>query len=176
MRQYAELELAAIGYDEKCEGMDMMMRNSVLELIDVFSKQGHSGFSSGACVDLFNRLARFEPLKPIMCTDDEWSDVSRISDTPFFQNKRHSAVFKEGKDARPYYLDAIIWVTEDGTGFTGTVEGVQSRQFIRLPFTPKTFYVRIDSERNVIDRDKLKTALEYYDFHGTVLIEAINEQ
>ena len=106
--------------------------------------------------------------------DGDWCDVSDISQNPMFQNKRNPAVFKDGKDARPCFLDAIIWVLEDGTGFTGTVEGIKSRQFIRMPFTPKSFYVRIDSKRNVIDRKTLVRALEYYDFHGSVLVEKID--
>jgi len=106
--------------------------------------------------------------------DGDWCDVSDISQNPLFQNKRNPAVLKDGKDARPYFIEAIIWVLEDGTGFTGTVEGIKSKQFIRMPFTPKSFYVRINSKRNVIDRKTLKRALEYYDFHGSVLVEKID--
>lgn len=176
LREYAEMELASIGYDDNCDGIDLSMKNSVLELIDVFSRQGHSGFSANECVNLFNRLARMEPLKPIMCTDDEWFDVSDISGEPFFQNKRHSAVFKKGKNEKPYFLDAIIWVDEEGCGFTGNVEGIWSAQPIRIPFTPKSFRVKVDSERKIIDTENLIKALEYYDHYSGVLTEIKNEQ
>lgn len=52
-------------------------------------------------------------------------------------------MFIRRKDGKPYYLDAIVWQYEDGGAFTGTVEGITSRQFIRLPFLPKTFYVKL---------------------------------
>lgn len=175
LRDYVEMELTSIGYDDKCNGIDLSMKNCVLELIDLFSSQGHSGFSANECVNLFNRLARMEPLQPIMCTDDEWTDVSDISGEPLFQNKRHSAVFKKGKDGKPYFLDAIIWTDEDGCGFTGTVEGIWSGQPIKIPFTPKSFRVSVNSERKIIDRNILKEALDYYDLHGGVITEIIDE-
>jgi hypothetical protein len=174
LRNYAETELAFIGYDHKCDGIDLSMKNCVLELIDVFSKQGHSGFSANECVTLFNKLARFEPLKPIMCTDDEWCEVFEISDETLFQNKRHSAIFKQGRFGRPYFIDAIVWIDESDCGFTGVVEGIRSRQFIKIPFTPKTFRIKVDSQERIIDREILEEALDYYDFHGSVLTEVIN--
>lgn len=176
LSEYAELELAAIGYDDKCEEYDKMVRDSILELIEVFSNQGHSGFSAPHCLDIFNKLARFEPLQPILCTDDEWSDVSDVSNMPFFQNKRHSAIFKEGEDARPYFLDAIVWVGREGERFTGEVEGITSVQFIKVPFIPKTFYIKIDSDNNIIERKKLQEALEYYDYHGGTITEINHER
>lgn len=49
-KSHAETELDLIfGSDE----MDQMMKANVLELIEVFSKQGHSGFSAPYCVDIF---------------------------------------------------------------------------------------------------------------------------
>jgi len=163
LRDHAEAELSSIGYDENCEEIDLMMRNSVLELIDTFSEQGHSGMSAQICVDLFKKLASYKPLGPIKCTEDEWTDVSNMNEgIQWFQNKRLSAVFKEGENANPYYLDAIVWRDPDGCCFTGTVEGITSYQFIKLPFTPKTFYVDITEDRKIKNKKELNKALKYY--------------
>lgn len=175
LRIHAESELALIGYDENCEGINASMRNAVLQLIDTFASQGHSGMSASECLRLFGKLAHYEPISPLTCQDEEWIDVSEHSDSPWFQNKRNSAVFKEGKEGKPYFLDAIVWDC-DGDAFTGEVEGITSSQYIRLPFTEKRFCVRIDSERRIIDRDELQKALEYYDYHSGVFVEITNKQ
>lgn len=135
-----------------------MIGNAVMELIEVFSKQKHSGMSASAVIDIFKKLARYSILSPLECFDDEWIEVS----DNIFQNNRLSSVFKEGKDGSPYYLDAIIWQEKNGNCFSGTVENIKSRQYINLPFIPKTFYIKIDENRNIIDKDELNKALSYY--------------
>lgn len=161
--EYAKSELELIGYDEKCDGIDLLMKNNILELMEVFSKQGHSGFSGRYCIDVFSSLARFEPLKPVMGTDDEWTNVAELSDgVPMFQNKRHYAVFKDSENGKPYFLDAIVW-DQDGNTFTGTIEGISSSQYIKLPFIPKTFYIKINENREIINHDDLNDVFNYYE-------------
>lgn len=151
-----ELEMAGLFGDGDFYGGET--GKAVMELIEAFSKQGHSGMSAQQVVGLFKELALFRPINPIKGIDEEWNEVG----SDVFQNKRFSAVFKDGDGGRPYYLDAIVWQEEGGGCFTGVVNGIQSRQFIKLPFLPKTFYVKIDKDRNIIDEDKLKEAFEYF--------------
>ena len=69
-----------------------------------------------------------------------------------YQNKRNSAVFKD--ETGVWYLDAVIWCadTPGDSGstwdnFSGTVEGIKSRQYIKeFPFTPKTFRINVTKE------------------------------
>lgn len=167
--KYAKRELVALGYDlnDKEEGPNKWIMENVFELLNVFGNQGHSGMSAPYCVDMFSKLALFKPLAPITGEDAEWVEVSEGT----FQNARCSAVFKEGKDGKPYYLDAIVWKTQTGSMWTGSANGVQSRQFIKLPFTPKTFYIdvierEIEKDRwefTIKDYSQLKPVSEYYE-------------
>lgn len=159
--QYAksELELAGL-FDKEKDFYGGMTGNAVLELVECFANQGHSGMSAGIVISLFKSLASWEPINPIHCTDDEWMEVSNDG---VFQNKRLSSVFKDGKDGKPYFLDAIVWRDKDGGCFTGTVGVITSRQFIKLPFLPKTFYVDVDENRNIINPNQLKEVFEYYE-------------
>ena len=118
------------------------------QIINIFSEQGHSGGSApfyvNAIANTIKRALLFEPLSEIYGDDSEWVDV--MGDD-VFQNNRLSSVFKHGFDGKPYYLDAITWQGEDKWDtFHGTVEGVTSRQFIKLPFTPKNFYINVRRE------------------------------
>ena len=170
--EHAKREFLKLGYKpiNECEDdPDKWIQENVLELLEVFSKQGHSGSSAPFAVSYFTKLASFLPIAPITCEEDEWVDVGNLGDDDTFQNNRCSAVFKNGKDGKPYYLDAIVWRYPDGSAFTGTVEGIGSRQFIKLPFIPKTFYVDVtdgngeeNSENKIIDRKQLDAPFEYY--------------
>lgn len=84
-----ELELA--GLLKKDSDYGGMLGEAVLELVEVFSKQGHSGYSSGATAHIFNKLVNYEPLTPLTFGPDEW-----IKHEPnLWQNKRQPDVFTE---------------------------------------------------------------------------------
>lgn len=55
-------ELKIAGLFEKDSDYDGMIGTAVLELIEVFAKQGHSGCSAGIVLDIFNTVARYKTL------------------------------------------------------------------------------------------------------------------
>lgn len=178
---HAKREFLKLGYKpiEEYDDDDpnKWVQENVFELLEVFSKQGHSGSSAPYVVNLFKKLALYEPVAPIMCTDDEWNEVG----DNVYQNNRCSAVFKKGINGKPYYLDAIVWRNQNGNTYTGSSfnsknERIYSRQTIKIPFTPKTFYVdRIDYEiapddweSYIKDEEQLKEVWEYYEQQETI--------
>ena len=56
LRTHAETELTLVGYGENCEGYNRIMRGNILELIDIFSEQGHSGLSRFQVLNIFSEL------------------------------------------------------------------------------------------------------------------------
>jgi len=177
--KHAKRELQAIGYnlDQKEEDPNKWIVENLLELLEVFGKQDHSGFSAPYCVSMFEKLASFKPLSPITCVDNEWNDDSFGGD--MFQNMRLSSVFKKSKDGIPYYINAIVFVDQNNNSFTGNVEDIGSSQYIRLPFEPKSFYIDVigtevnkdtdepeegsDWWKSVIkDRSQLDKVFDYY--------------
>ncbi len=88
-----ELELAKVG-DE----YDGMLVSAVLEIIQVFANQGHSGCSADMVMSYTSKLMRFRPLTPLTGEADEWCDLTDYN-TPDMthQNKRLSTVFKHGE-------------------------------------------------------------------------------
>lgn len=138
---HAKRELAALGYKEGEEGPNGWMYGNVIELIGVFAKQGHSGGSAPHCIQLFEKLARFEPLKPLTGEDSEWHDVSEHSGRTTFQNVRCSHVFKDENGT--YDIEGKVFVYPDGGAFTNG----DSRVTITFPYTPKTEYVQVTEDR-----------------------------
>ena len=160
-------ELKRLLNNAKKEGKELLIAEFVPEieaLVDKFGNSGQSGgsapFTAGAIVDTIKKMLAREPLgEGIMCTDDEWNDISIYEDEKpgkgSFQNNRLSSVFKEGKAGRPYYLNSIVWkpVGKDYT-FTGRVslaegsnEEIGSMHYIKnLPFQPKTFVIDVEEK------------------------------
>ncbi len=154
--------------------LDLLMKNAegtpvvkefvpeIMALVKKFADSGQSGgsapFVSQVIVQVLQKLLKHEPLgEGIMGTDDEWSDISDMENvaegTGSFQNMRLSSVFKEGKEGKPYYLDAIVFTpegkdysfTSSGVGMTeGSEETIGSFQYIKsFPFIPKTFTIDV---------------------------------
>lgn len=124
MIEYAKRELKYLIDSE--EPYDNMMAKSVLELLEVFSNQGHSGFSAPWCLSLFNRIAHWKPLSPLTGEDDEWNEISPGR----YQNKRYSSVFKD-EDGKAYDIDGKIFSDDGGeTWFSNK----NSRVFIEFPY------------------------------------------
>jgi hypothetical protein len=160
-----------------------------MELIEVFSKQGHSGCSAPMVAELFHKLANYQPLQPITGKDEEWVDVSLHSDTreSWYQNKRCSALFKDGKDGKPYYIEGIVkrdqngicwsgmaWLNEEDYKSGDRSKMVGKKAYIKsFPFTPKTFYIdckdvevaKDDWESFIVDPKQLDEIWEYYDIN-----------
>ena len=93
---HAEDELRRAGLFDEDSDYGGMMAHSVLAIMKLFAKQGHSGFSAEMCKMLFQKLASFETLTPITSDPKEWNDVSEMcSGKPFWQNNRNPAMFSE---------------------------------------------------------------------------------
>lgn len=132
------------------------------------------------------KLFLFDPISPIMGIDEEWGDVRNIGDgKPWYQNKRCSALFKDGKDGKPYYIDAIIkkdqkgncwsgfaWLNEEDYRSGDRDKMIGKKGYVKsFPFLPKTFYIDVkdvevakdDWESFVIDPSQLDAVWDYYD-------------
>jgi hypothetical protein len=207
---------------EENPSVDKSFKPNLLELLEIFAGQGHSGMSAGACLSMFKqnnkeeieesskpdafyggmlgnsvkelldkfqsqkygntmdrtlareifvRLAKQENITPITCSDDEWGERSSFrTDKESYQNRRLSSVFKEGKDGKPYFIDAIIWREEEGSCYTGrgvTRDGevYRSRQYIKLPFEPRRFY--IDVVKEILPDDWTEEPFIEWDYYDT---------
>jgi hypothetical protein len=116
---------------------DKMVVEDVLELLEVFAKQGHSGGSAPVIAGLFAKLARYEPLVPLTGKPDEWIEVAE----GMWQNARCSHVFKDANGA--YDIDGIIFEDSDGSRYTNR----DSRVPVTFPYTPQRQYIRRSSQR-----------------------------
>lgn len=168
-------------------------KNEILALCKAFSESGQSGgsapFVANAISQAVRKLMMLETIAPLTGEDSEWVNMSKYNDgEPIFQNNRDSRVFKNEKDGKAYFIDAIVFDGDIGGRFTGNGsvthngEKIGSAQYIKgFPFTPKTFYVDVidrrwsDKEEKIPDENgdwwthtikdekQLDVVFEYYD-------------
>lgn len=119
------------------DGPNKWMQENVIELVRVFSKQGHSGFSAPYCIETFRKVSMFEPLVPLQGTDDEWNDVG----DGLWQNNRCPHVFKD-TDGRAYDIDGRVFREPDGCCYTSR----DSRVYVTFPYTPTREYVDVPKD------------------------------
>jgi hypothetical protein len=151
---HAMSEFRAAGFiDENgnyCDEMQEAICKNVLKMLEVFIDEGHSGFSAPYTINMFSKLASFEPLVPLSGEDWEWSEVSE----GVFQNKRCSHVFKQADrfDGQAYDIDGkVFWSWHETEEF-----GALTKDFytsgdsfvpITFPYTPKREMVFVPTEK-----------------------------
>jgi len=152
---HAALEFRAAGWvNVNGEFSDEMQANiclDILELIEVFSNQGHSGTTAPYTASMFEKLAMYKPIVPLTGEDWEWNCISdaRTDNVPVFQNKRCSSVFKQPDryDGQPYDIDGRLFrettTDENGEGCKYYYTSKHSHVLIEFPYTPKTEYVDV---------------------------------
>lgn len=102
---HAKEELKLAGLFDEGSDYDGMLGDAVLELVEVFAKQGHSGFSAQRTLAIFNEVANFKPLTPIGTTEGEWVNMSGISNEPMWQNRRRGTTFSRDGGKTWYDID-----------------------------------------------------------------------
>ena len=105
LTDHAKYELELAGMFDKDSDYEGMLGTAVMELVEVFAKQGHSGFSAHRTLAIFNEVANFKPLAPIGKSPDEWVDQSEASGEPMWQNKRRGSTFSRDGGKTWYDID-----------------------------------------------------------------------
>lgn len=126
-----ELEIAGLfGTDSDYGGL---LGPAVLKMVEAFDDEGHSGNSARLALDIFKKVASFEPLTPLTGAESEWNEFA----PGMWQNNRCSHVFKDA-DGVPYDIRGRIFEDPDGCRYTSG----ESRVPIIFPYTPKIEIVK----------------------------------
>ena len=122
-----------------------MLSGDVVELLDVFVNQGHSGASAPVVARMFHDLALGKPLSPLTGEESEWTDEHAL-EKGHNQNKRFTSVFKKGDKA--YYLYAVGFRYPNGSVYNNTEKASGRLPIESFPWLPKKLIVDVDQEGN----------------------------
>ena len=175
---HAKREFLRAGYtpldQDQEEDPNKWIQENVLALIELFGSQGHSGSSAPYCINMFKRLASYKLIGPIKSAEEFDFSPEHIDMGSTKQSRVISSVFQD--EEGEYYLDAVVFRNQNDSCFSGNLEketGVKSRQYIKYPFMPKTFYIDVIDEetepghwetKKLKDPSQLDEVREYYDF------------
>mgnify|MGYP001213281131 CR=1 FL=1 len=144
--EHAKRELSIVfrePEDEMTKKYYEMMTHDVLEIVEAFAKQGHSGASASNAIAILSALLQYQPLAPLTGEDSEWQEVKTGRVTPpLYQNIRCSRVFKQG--GRAWDVSAILFRDPDGACFTNG----NSTADVEFPYSPKTTIVDREAVQN----------------------------
>jgi hypothetical protein len=99
--QFAQYELSNAGLFDPDSDYGGMAGRSVMELVRVFSKQGHSGFSASMVSTIFYDLTKWKPLTPLTNNPREWNEVGY----GMWQSSRSPSSFSDDGGKTYYNLD-----------------------------------------------------------------------
>lgn len=133
--------------DEEEIKMQELINKDILDLVEMFDNQGHSGFTASYTINILTKLLNQSFITPLTGEDDEWHEVSE----GVYQNKRESAIFKDKDkfDGKAYYLDGKAFSDDGGkTWFTNKNSSV----IVEFPLVelPKTEYIILENEDEII--------------------------
>ena len=80
-----------------------MLGESALDIIRLFSTQGHSGMSAAIVTSLVGELMQYQPLTPLTYGPEEWTQVT----DDLWQNKRKSSTFSVDGGKTHYDLNDL---------------------------------------------------------------------
>lgn len=103
----AGFELQEAGLFDEDSDYEGMIGDAVMELVEAFSEQGHSGFSAGMTAFLFYSLVKGETLTPITNHPEEWMHIDEnvAGDAITWQNRRKSSCFSTDGGKTYYDID-----------------------------------------------------------------------
>lgn len=106
---HARNEMQRAGLFDKDADYNGLIAEAVIELIQKFAAQGHSGESAMQTLHLFDKLARFDVLTPVTSDPEEWVNVSEFggpNSKSVWQNRRKSSVFSNDGGQTWYDIDS----------------------------------------------------------------------
>lgn len=144
---YAESELRRIPKDK--DGMQEIINQNILDLVKLFSSQGHSGLSGRYVINALSRLLEHKPLNPLTGEDDEWGEPYGPNETQ--QNKRCPSVFRSKKEP-PHDIDAVVVSDNGGVSWFYSHLFKKEITFPYLPpVTPEKIYIEYIKEKGIYE-------------------------
>ena len=98
---HAEREMRLAGLYDKDADYDGMIPEAVMKLIRPFAESGHSGFSAGLTLAIFDKVARFKALTEPTDSPDEWNEVTK----GLWQSNRQPDLFSTDGGRLYYSVD-----------------------------------------------------------------------
>ena len=138
--KHAKREFELLKWTRGKDEMQDMIMDNILDLLNTFSKQNHSGTTALYVLGCFEKLSRFQPLAPLTGEDNEWMEVIE----GVYQNIRQSTVFKDSEWS--YDIEGYIFIEKNNDTFTNGNSQRGVKFPVNEPLTPIYVYLGKDKQ------------------------------
>lgn len=134
--------------DEEAAKMQEAINKDIMNIVEMFGNQGHSGFSASYAIKIITKLLNYDFITPLTGEDDEWMEVT----DGVYQNKRQGRIFKQADrfDGKPYYIDGKAFSDDGGKSWYTNGDSFVTVEF-PLRKLPETEYIILEGEENEQD-------------------------
>lgn len=150
--EFAENELNRVlksCKDSESIKVQQVINKDILDIVKIFSEQGHSGFSAHYTLNNLTRLLDYKPITPLTGEDDEWTKLDYGEDIAY-QNKRCPSIFKRA-DGTAYNTEGKIFSSNNGhTWYNCKDSSVEVIFPYEVPKNPECVIIDNGEERNKI--------------------------
>lgn len=131
--------------DDEERKMQEAINKDILDIVELFANQDHSGFTAEYAIPIINKLLRQSFVTPLTGEDDEWIEVT----DGLWQNKREGAIFKQSDrfDGKAFYLDGKTFSDDGGKSFYTNRDSWVVVDF-PLYELPKTEYIILEDNKS----------------------------
>lgn len=131
--------------DEEALKMQKLVTKDVMQIIQTFVEQQHTGFSANYMLNILERLLRFKPLTPIEDKPEDWEDCSSLG-LEALQHKRCTSVFKR-PDGTAYWVEGRIFTDDGGKSWYTSKDSSIDIEFpFNVPLHSENVYVEPSDE------------------------------
>ena len=104
---HAKQEMELAGLYDKGADYDGMIPEAVMEIVEVFAKQGHSGYSASIVRSILSKVLAYDTLTPVNSDPQYWMKVSdeHAHTKACWQSTRDPSYFSEDGGKTFYWLD-----------------------------------------------------------------------
>lgn len=126
--------------------MQKVINQNILDIVEMFANQEHSGFTANYTINILNKLLRQSFITPLTGEDDEWIEVT----DGVYQNRREGKIFKDADmfDGKAYYIDGKAFSDDGGKSWFTNKDS-----FVPVEFP---LYKLPETERIILEGDKEK--------------------
>ena len=147
--EFAKREFSELGWLDGDDKMQKLVCENVIELLQAFSNQGHSGFSGGYILSLFSQLVNFNPITEVKDENLFWSGCGR----DVMQHKKMPTIFKS--NGKTYWIDGVVFECDSGTRWSSS----DSKMIVDMPLRAsdlKTEVILVDSDGKCLNGDEFE--------------------
>lgn len=162
--EYLDNEWGIQGWMKEGKDSQALIYSDLKRLLEAFSMTAHDEKSDLYTINMFYKLAQFQPISPLTGESEEWEFMDGDSGNSkypiLYRNKRYVSIFKETSwninEFEAYNTKGRLFTDIDGNFYASEYSVVSIEKFPYMPFTQLVNYEESEKIHQLKERDPVK--------------------